>query len=107
MLKRTKINLKDGVVVSIPYKNGTINWRMYADRTSYYWRFSGEIGCPLPYQPKRVEQAHNQFLHGQKLQNKLIRSAAAQHKWKVMESLKLTFKNVKRLKLEKNEQIVK
>lgn len=109
MLNKIKIDLKDGVVVTVPYKNGKIRWRMFADRTSYYWRFDKEA-CPPNYQPTRVEKAHKQFLKGRKLQNRLIRSAAAQHKWKTMESFRITFDNsncAKRCEWGKDEQVVK
>lgn len=77
----------DRVFVVVPYKNGTVTWaldwspRVCRDRWSLAIRSSH-------YNPDRVTRAHEQFLRGKWLRRKLIKYAAASHKFNMLHCIK-------------------
>lgn len=90
MKKRVKIKFNNGdVSVVIPYKNGEVRWqsRWLTPRT-FRWVL---VDRQPFHNPSRVGRCHQQFLSGRRLQNQILRSAAAAHLWDTRTAFKTAF----------------
>lgn len=74
------------IVVVLPYKNGIVKWALiWMSNYTYNWRC---IERPVHYRPERVEGAHKQYLNGKILRGRMIRAAAANHVWWLLDKLR-------------------
>lgn len=84
-----KVKIKEvdnKILVSVPYKNGTVTWQLnWGNFNSISW---GLANHPAHYNPARIVSAHTQFLNGNRVYCKLVRYAAASHKWNLLKHLK-------------------
>lgn len=83
---KIKFSKTDGVIVTVPYKHGSVKWKgKSTSKFTYNWVL---YSCNKIYKPARVLAAHSQFLYGAPLQRKIIKAAAASHEWEFMRSHK-------------------
>ncbi len=92
---KVKIKFTEGgnVIVSVPYKNGYVDWISHWSSFTFRWAIDN---CPDLYRPSRVEACHMPFLVGKTLQRRIIQSAAAHHEWYLMDKYKKAFECMNR-----------
>lgn len=86
---KVKFNEKGQLLVDVPYKNGKVTWGLIINPSNNKmdWILFDK---PDHYNPKRVTNNHIHILDGKKLRAKMIKKAAAKHRYSILDKLKLT-----------------
>ena len=84
-----KFNEKGQLLVDVPYKNGSVTWGLSINpsNSKMDWILYDK---PENYNPKRVTNDHKYLLAGKKLRAKMIKKAAAKHRYGILDKLKVS-----------------
>ena len=92
MLDKTKVKFNDKghLLVDVPYKNGSVTWGLgFAQGPGGVVKMDWILyDKPENYNPKRVTNDHRFILSGKKLRAKMIKKAAAKHRYSILDKLK-------------------
>ena len=84
---KVNFNEKGFLLVDVPYKNGKVTWGLTINNNKMDWVLFDK---PDNYNPKRVTNDHKYMLAGKKLRAKMIKKAAAKHRYGILDKLKVS-----------------